>query len=80
MKIAFDAVVITYEKGKVDKELVPVTAGSIEDLGLAVLSVVVVLSSARLPAAAISSPAPRANVWFSKTVAPDVSYPSSCLV
>ena len=36
MKIAFDAVVITYEKGKVGKELVHVTAGSIEDLGLAV--------------------------------------------
>ena len=36
MKIAFNAIVVTYEKGKVGKELVPVTAGSIEDLGLAV--------------------------------------------
>ena len=32
MKIAFNAIVVTYEKGKVDKELVHVTAGSIEDL------------------------------------------------
>ena len=36
MKTTFNAVIITYKNGKVGERLVPVTAGAIEDLGLAV--------------------------------------------